>query len=61
MSETQKSQHTQALSDIEKDLAARVIIRDDGMEETMSLLGQMAAQEDKIIRTFTVPACNAEG
>lgn len=61
MSEAQESQSTQALSDIEKDLAARVIFRDDGLGEIMSLLGEMAIQEDKTIRTFTVPACNAEG
>ena len=59
MNEMQESKNTQALSDIEKEMAACVTFGSDGLKEILGLLEKMAIQEDKTILTFSVPACNA--
>ena len=61
MGEMRKSQRTQVPSDIEEDLAARVTVIGEGLQEIMGLLAKMPIQEKKPIRISTVPACNAEG
>lgn len=61
MSEIKKDQLTQPISELEKELVAKIPLDNDNMEDNFRLLEQLTNQKNNTEQIFSYPDCNTGG